>query len=201
MEHKLEAYFRAMDIDLGAFGIPLVAGSATLDIITVLIALVEFLFGMYYVLGMHQRLTAVFGTLFMAFMTSVTLWIYLYDPVPDCGCFGDAIVLTNAQTLAKNIVLLAVAILLLVYRRHMVRCISRRNEWFATSTSFLYILALSIYSIRMRPTFAPHSTANTVHAMSMKKRGNNGHSTTEKPSPTIHGNSSRQRAKRWCRHR
>ena len=151
MEHKLEAYFRAMDIDLGAFGIPLVAGSATLDIITVLIALVEFLFGMYYVLGMHQRLTAVFGTLFMAFMTSVTLWIYLYDPVPDCGCFGDAIVLTNAQTLAKNIVLLAVAILLLVYRRHMVRCISRRNEWFATSTSFLYILALSIYSIRMLP--------------------------------------------------
>lgn len=151
MEHKLEAYIRAMGIDFGAFGIPLVAGSATLDIITVLIALVESLIGMYYLLGMHQKLTAVFGTLFMAFMTSVTLWIYLYDPVPDCGCFGDAVVLTHAQTLAKNIVLLAVATLLLVCRRHMVRCLSRRNEWFATSSSFLYILALSIYSMRMLP--------------------------------------------------
>lgn len=151
MDHKLEAYFRAMGIDLSSIDIPLLAGTATLDIIVVAMALVEFLIGMYYALGMHQRMTTIFGSLLMTFMTLLTVWIYLYDPVSDCGCFGDAFVLTNGQTLAKNIVLLAVAILLMVYRRLMVRCVSRRNEWFATTTSFLYILLLSLYSMRHLP--------------------------------------------------
>lgn len=151
MEHKLEAYFRAMGMDLSGIGIQLVAGSAVLDIMVVFIALVEFLIGMYYALGMHQRTTVVFGSLLLGFMTAITFWVYLYDPVPDCGCFGDAIVLSNAQTLAKNVVLLIVALLLLGFRGGMIRCLSPRNEWFATTTSFLYVLILSAYSMRQLP--------------------------------------------------
>lgn len=151
MEHKLEAYCRAIGVDISLLGVNLVAGSAALDILVVLIALGEFLIGLYYVLGMHQRVVCHVGTYCMAFMTAVTVWVYWKNPVPDCGCFGDALTLTNGQTLLKNIVLLAIAVALAFGRKYMVRCISQSSEWVATTASFLYILGLSVYTLRHLP--------------------------------------------------
>ena len=48
---------------------------------------------------------------FMVVMTLVTVWIWMADPVSDCGCFGDAIRLTNGETLLKNIILLGLVCL------------------------------------------------------------------------------------------
>ena len=147
MEHKLEAYIRAMGLDASVFGVNLMAGSAALDILVVLIALVEFLVGLYYVLGIHQQMLRHVGPVVMTFMTALTAWVYWENPVPDCGCFGDALALTNGQTFLKNIVLLSMALALAFGRKFMVRLLSRSNEWVATTASFIYILGLSVYSL------------------------------------------------------
>ena len=75
MEHKLEAYIRAMGLDASVFGVNLMAGSAALDILVVLIALVEFLVGLYYVLGIHQQMLRHVGPVVMTFMTALTAWV------------------------------------------------------------------------------------------------------------------------------
>ena len=51
-----------------------------------------------------RRRVAAMATVFMLIMTAVTVWIVVKNPVSDCGCFGDALILTNNQTLAKNII-------------------------------------------------------------------------------------------------
>ena len=70
----------------------------------------EFMLGVCVLLGVYRRLSTLGILLFMAIMTPVTLYLALYNPVPDCGCFGDALVITNWQTFYKNFVLSVAAI-------------------------------------------------------------------------------------------
>lgn len=144
MEHKLEAY-------CAAWGLPIMAGSLYLDVAAILLALVEFSLGIYLLLGIRQRLASIGTLLFMVFMTLVTVYIYLYNPVTDCGCFGDALILTNGQTLAKNIVLLACALLLVWQRKRSLRIISEHNQWILSLYSMLYMLGVSVYSLHYQP--------------------------------------------------
>ena len=72
----------------------------------------EFSIGIFLLFAIRRRLTSKVLLLVMAVMTFITAWIVIANPVKDCGCFGDALKLTNAETFAKNIVLLAISILL-----------------------------------------------------------------------------------------
>jgi hypothetical protein len=64
------------------------------------------------------RITSWFTLAFMAFFTILTFVLALTNPVTDCGCFGDALIITNWQTFYKNIVLLALAIYIFVQRKN-----------------------------------------------------------------------------------
>lgn len=84
-----------------------------------LLAMAEFGLGVMTLTGSFRRLTPVLLCCFMAVMLPLTLWIYIADPVSDCGCFGDALVISNGATFAKNIVLTAMSVCLLVLNRRV----------------------------------------------------------------------------------
>ena len=105
MCHKLEAYALAI-------GQTFTDSDLTVRFAAGCIGVFEFVLGIYILLGIRRKLTTRITFLFMAAMTALTVWIYLKNPVPDCGCFGEALVLTNGQTLAKNIVLLLCSLFL-----------------------------------------------------------------------------------------
>ena len=70
----------------------------------------EFMLGVCMLLGVYRRYTTFLTLLMMSFMTPLTLYLAIFNPVSDCGCFGDALVISNWQTFYKNVVLLAAAI-------------------------------------------------------------------------------------------
>ncbi len=82
----------------------------------------EFLVGVALVTGAYRRWAPRLSMLFMAFMLPLTLWIALADPVADCGCFGDALVLSNWATFWKNVVLAAMCAWLMKFNDR-IRCI------------------------------------------------------------------------------
>ena len=108
--YKIEDYLKAFG---GVFTdlLPL-AGAAAVCLI-----LAEWLLGVCMFLNVRAQWTGWLSLLFYLVMTPLTLWIALTNPVTDCGCFGDALVLTNWQTFGKNVILLALVIVLLVCRR------------------------------------------------------------------------------------
>ena len=77
----------------------------------------ELLLGVCMLLNVRTQWTAWIALIFYCVMTPLTLYIALTNPVSDCGCFGDAIVLTNWQTFWKNVVLIILAIILIVLRK------------------------------------------------------------------------------------
>lgn len=113
----------------------------------------EFLVGVMLLFAIHRRLVTRFTLLFMTVMTLVTVWLWIYDPISDCGCFGDAIVLTNLQTLLKNIVLLACTVVLVRRPLSMPRFISMTNQWMVVSYSLIFILVTSAMCLYYLPVF------------------------------------------------
>ena len=108
--YKIEDYLKAFG---GVFtDLMPMAGFAAVCLISI-----EMLLGIAMLLNVRTNWTAWLSLLFYLVMTPLTLWIALTNPVSDCGCFGDAIVLTNWQTFWKNVVLLALVILLLCTKR------------------------------------------------------------------------------------
>jgi triosephosphate isomerase len=86
-------------------------------------------------------------------MTPLTLWLALANPISDCGCFGDAVVLTNWQTFWKNILLLGCAVVVAWWPKDMFRFVSESNQWIVINYSALFILGIAAWSLYYLPTF------------------------------------------------
>ncbi|MCM1311483.1 MAG: DoxX family protein [Roseburia sp.] len=143
--YKLEDYLTAFNLT----GIP----ESMVIVASVALAFVEFMMGIFLLLGISRKPMSRLVTTFMSLMTLLTVYIFIFDPVADCGCFGDAIVLTNGETLLKNIVLLAASLALLRWYRHQFRLVRENMDSIMTMFATLYILSYSVYCIIGLPVF------------------------------------------------
>ncbi len=106
---KIEDYFVAWGWTDAPWGLCL-----TLSVIQ---NIAEFSVGIMLLFGAYLNISALIAMLFMIFYTPLTLYIAIADPVSDCGCFGDAVKLTNWQTFWKNMVFLPMSILVYLWRK------------------------------------------------------------------------------------
>ena len=63
-----------------------------------LLGILEFCLGVYLFFGIRRIIAPRAVVVVMAVMTPLTFWLALDNPVSDCGCFGDAVVLSNWET-------------------------------------------------------------------------------------------------------
>ena len=145
-QYKIEDYLTAMGMGDQLPAIVTI-------VMSVLLAATEFCLGILLLFAIRRRLTTRLVLTMMLVMTPLTLWLAVANPVSDCGCFGDAIVLTNWQTLWKNVVLLLCAIVVAWRPCDMFRFVSRSNQWIVVNYSALFILGISVWSLYDLPQF------------------------------------------------
>lgn len=135
-------------------------------LMSVSLSMVEFTLGAFMLTAIMRRVTSRLTLLFMTVMTAVTVWIYIADPVKDCGCFGDALRLTNLETLLKNIVLLAMAALVAWRPKHIGRLMSRANQMLVGQVLTLTPVALSFWCLYDLPIidFRPYHVGADIKA-------------------------------------
>lgn len=143
-QYKIHDYLTAMGL-----------GSLAPDMLTlpaaVLLAAAEFIIGICLLFAIRRRLVSKVVLVLMLIMTPLTLWLALADPISDCGCFGDALVLTNWQTFWKNIVLLGAAVIVWKAPTLQPRLIGESNQWIVVNYSVVFILFIiagrSLYTL------------------------------------------------------
>lgn len=126
--------------------------SATIPLmLAVVFSAIEFVMGIYMLFGIQRRLTSTGMTLFLAFMTPLTLYLAVANPISDCGCFGDAFTLSNWQTFAKNVVLLASAVLVLRYCRLLKKAMTSRHQWTVSVYTWVFAFAFASFNLYYLP--------------------------------------------------
>lgn len=130
----------------------------------VLLILTEWTLGVMMICNIRTGLTSWLSLVFYAVMTPLTLYIALTNPISDCGCFGDALVISNWQTFWKNVVLTALVVVLLCTKRH----IPQTFVWWAELSIVVIGLALAgglmLYTHYHLPLidFRPYKIGNNI---------------------------------------
>ena len=145
--YKLQDYLFAAGVNLTALP------QWVFIVAAIALSTLEFILGIFLLFGIHRHIATRLMLIFMVVMTMLTTWIFLADPVKDCGCFGDALVLTNGQTLFKNLVLLICAVVVFVWFEKIVRFISHKAQWVVVNYSLLFVLVISMWSLYSLPMF------------------------------------------------
>ena len=124
----------------------------------------EFTTGIMLVFNLKPRWAVWMALAFELFFTPLTLYIAIKNPVHDCGCFGDALVLDNWTTFAKNVVLLLLAIFLVIKRKRMDNPLSDNVEIAIAASAFCIALIFQHIMIRHLPIldFRPYKIGNNI---------------------------------------
>lgn len=150
-QYKIEDYFAACSLRID---------ENLALILAVALALLELGIGIAALYGSCKKLNGWLAFIFMLIMTPITLWLALKNPISDCGCFGDAIVLTNWQTFFKNVILLfAATICFIAYFKE-----KNKRLWVPVVT-VVAGLVMAIYSLQNLPfvDFRPYKVGADIH--------------------------------------
>ena len=135
---------------LAAYGMEWLNDAAL--VLAVVMILAEFIVGICLLTNVLPRLATLGATILMIFFTATTFFDAMYDLVPDCGCFGTAIKMSNWQTFFKNLVIDAVLIPIVVNNKSLKsKWLTLLGQWiFAIIFMGLYV-GFEVYNIRHLP--------------------------------------------------
>ena len=129
--YKFEDYFSAFHLEFL---------SSFTTLFAVALAVVEFLLGVHLLFGSYRKSTPRLVFLFLCVMTPLTLYLAIANPISDCGCFGDAVHLSNWATFFKNVVLLGLTVFLLYTNKRLRGLYNKEVQWLTGLYSLVFVL-------------------------------------------------------------
>lgn len=166
--YKLQEYFEVFH---------LTAFNEYATAIAVVICGFEILLGALLLLGVYANAVAWGLLLLILFFTFLTFYSAFFEVVTSCGCFGDAIPLTPWQSFSKDLVLLAL-ILIIFFNRKQLRSIIKGsgNQFVATLITAIISLSIGVYTVNYLPfiDFLPYKVGNNLPSLMVLPEGKQG---------------------------
>lgn len=157
--YKLQEYANAFSID--AFS------DDWLLFFAIMLAATEFLLGVFMLMGVYRKFVAFMVFLVFVLFTPFTLYVAISDIVPDCGCFGDAIGMSNTASFLKNLFLLMLSVIVFLGRRRFVANISAKSRWMVFLFAVFYISFVETVSLSYIPVldFRHYAVGNNLREL------------------------------------
>jgi uncharacterized membrane protein YphA (DoxX/SURF4 family) len=141
-QYRIEDYFTAFGTD---WAFPLALP------LSVILNASEFILGFLLLLNINMRITTWLALIMMSFFTLITLNDATNNPVPDCGCFGDVLIISNWQTFYKNLVIDALLLMVFLTRKRIPGWFNYRIEWALLAFAIFGFVYFEIHNIRHLP--------------------------------------------------
>ena len=153
--YKIEEYLNVFGFE---WAIPLAF------LASIVMCALEFTIGVALIFNAHKKLTAWALLLFMSFFLVLTFTDALTNKVNDCGCFGDAVKLTNWETFWKNVILMVPTILLFAYRNRKSKKKTFEQDTLVSGLGFIAMVLFSLYNYYNEPVldFRPWKVGNQM---------------------------------------
>lgn len=136
---------------LNSFGEQFSQFSSLSLLAAIALSTLELLIGLCFLFKIKLKATSIIALLFMLIMLPLTLYIAIYNPVTDCGCFGEALKITNWETFFKNVILLILIIIIIIFHKKIRNLFLPGVEWMIILIFILGGIGLSVYSYRHLP--------------------------------------------------
>ena len=135
--------------------------------LAVFLSSIEFVIGFMLVFNVKTKQANLLALIFMIFFTPLTLYLAIYNPVSDCGCFGDALVISNWQTFWKNIIIDIPVIYLLLNKKQLKPHLDKYRETALILLPAILILMFSVYNYQHLPVidFRPYKIGNNIKVL------------------------------------
>jgi uncharacterized membrane protein YphA (DoxX/SURF4 family) len=126
--------------------------------VSIAMSSLELIIGLLLFFNIFTKEASYLSLLFMCIMLPFTLYIALTNPVTDCGCFGDAVIISNWATFYKNIVLTILAVIVFLYRKNFQSIFAKNVRWILLVLFILVSIGLSVYCYLYLPVidFRPY---------------------------------------------
>lgn len=111
----------------------------------------EFSAGLLLLGGCYRRVVTWGLMACMSFMLPLTLYIWIADPVSDCGCFGDFWIISNGATFFKNVVLTAMIVYLMKYNKRVGGLFSAPIQWIVGTVILFYCISVALIGYNIQP--------------------------------------------------
>ncbi len=145
---KLEEYFDVFATDFASIFEWFIPAALFLS---VFLSVLEVALGVAVLLQYRMRITTWVLLGMIVFFTFLTFYSAYFNKVTDCGCFGDAIVLTPWQSFSKDIILLALIAVLFIHRHRMDEVVPLRTAHLAVGAVTVVCLFLGVSAVRHLP--------------------------------------------------
>ncbi len=132
--------------------------------LSILLSSIEFILGFHLLIGIRIKQIASTVFFLMLFFTALTFILAIYNPVSDCGCFGDVIVLSNWETFFKNLITLPFAWIIFRHRKQHEELLTGWRINSLSLISVIFAVGISVYSYRYLPImdFRPFKAGTNI---------------------------------------
>lgn len=156
---KFDDYFKY------AFNLP---GLTPLSLpLSLIMCALEFSIGILLLINVLPKISAWLGVLLMLVFTPLTFYLAIANPVSDCGCFGDAVKLTNWQTFGKNIIIDFFLIFVFIWKNKFPPKMPLKSRQIIATIVFLLVFGFELYNYSFLPMidFRPYKIGANISEM------------------------------------
>jgi len=132
--------------------------------LAIILSTFEFIIGFALIFNLKTKINSWIVLIFMSFFTLLTLYLAIENPVSDCGCFGDAIIMTNWETFYKNVIILLPTLIIFFYRNYFRSPLTEKKQYGALGIGIVLMLSVTFYSYQHLPIldFRPYNIGANI---------------------------------------